>query len=324
MARLTLNQYHIPVMARECLQFLQPERGGVIVDATLGGGGHARLILERMPIGSVLIAVDADEAAIKRANTPEGISTHVPDGVELNLVHDNFDALPGVLRSFPPVSAVLFDLGVSSFQFDHHPRGFSFRQDAPLDMRFTPDGPTAADLLNTLPEGELVQIIRDYGEDPLARRLASAVVRRRTLAPFRTTVDLRDTIMQHTPPQHHAKTLARMFQALRIAVNRELERLAFTLRGILPLMANDGRIVVMSYHSLEDRVVKDVFRIHAMRDGPLPRLELLTRKPIMAAEAEVEENPRARSARLRAAAVRLDVERRGASTKDVQVRASDA
>jgi 16S rRNA (cytosine1402-N4)-methyltransferase len=316
MARLNPDAYHVPVMAAECLAFLNVQGARVVVDATLGGGGHTRLLMQHMPPGSLLIAFDADEYAIERAQPL--VEEAKQRDVMLQLVHANFETIgqqPSAIGQQPPasgqqpavngqqLSAVLFDLGVSSFQFDHHPRGFSYRQDAPLDMRFTPDGPTAADLINTLPESELTQIFRDYAQEPGARKLAAALARRRSLAPFHTTVDLRETIMQHTPPQHQAKTLARVFQALRIAVNHELERLATALKEVLPLMADDGRVVVMSYHSLEDRVVKDVFRAHAMRDGPLPRVELLTRKPVMASAAEVDANPRSRSARLRAARI---------------------
>ena len=301
MARLEQGEYHVPVMAQTCLDYLQVHRGGLVVDATLGGGGHTKLLIDTMPANSTLVAFDADEFAIERAQPlVEYASRH---SVTLNLVHANFATMGAVLSAYPFVSAILFDLGVSSFQFDYHPRGFSYRQVAPLDMRFSPQGDTAADLLNNLTERELLHIFRAYGEDPAAKRLASAIVRRRSLAPFKTTVDLRDTIVQHIPPQHQAKTLARIFQALRIAVNNELVRLQESLESVLPLMANEGRVVVMSYHSLEDAVVKNVFRDHHKDSGPLPRLELLTKKPLMASQQEVVSNPRARSARLRAARI---------------------
>lgn len=301
MTRLQPGEYHVPVMAQTCLDYLKLERDGVIVDATLGGGGHTRLILDAMQPGNTLLAFDADEFAIERSKPL--VQYAAESSKTLHLIHANFETIGSVLHSYPLVSAVLFDLGVSSFQFDYHPRGFSYRQDAPLDMRFTSHGHTAADVVNTYSEEELTHVFRAYGEDPSAKRLATAIVRRRTIAPYKTTVDLRDTIIQHIPPQHQPKTLARIFQALRIEVNNELEHLQTALECVLPRMAPDGRVVVMSYHSLEDAVVKNVFREHHRSDGPLPRVELLTRKPVMATLEEVSLNPRARSARLRAARI---------------------
>lgn len=300
MSRLELGEYHVPVMAQACLDFLQPQDSRVVVDATLGGGGHSRLLIDAMPADSTLIAFDADEFAIERA---QPLVSYAHDrNITLHLIHANFDTMNSVLQDYPLVSAILFDLGVSSFQFDYHPRGFSFRQIAPLDMRFTPEGMTAADIVNTYSERDLSHVFRTYGEDPAARRLAQAIVRRRTLAPFKSTVDLRDIVVQHIPPPHQAKTLARIFQALRIEVNNELGRLKSSLEGVLPFMEPGGRIVVMSYHSLEDAVVKNVFRDHANVEA-VPRLEILTRKPVTANSEEVSLNPRARSARLRAARI---------------------
>lgn len=311
MARLDPSEYHVPVMARECLDALNLKPGGHYVDATLGGGGHTTLVLSSEQqaasqfaergtpdAGRLTMTVfDADDVAIARCRAR---FADVPED-RLLIIHSNFEHMADHLGDRPPVDGILFDLGVSSFQFDHHERGFSYRADAPLDMRFTPEGPTAADLLNTLTEEQITKIIRDYGEDPSARRLAQAMVRRRMLAPYRSTVDLRDTIVQHVPPQHHNKTLARVFQALRIAVNNELERLEHALESVLPFMAPGGRIVVMSYHSLEDRIVKDVFKAHSGPNGTPPLLKILTKKPVMASDEEVARNPRARSARLRVA-----------------------
>ncbi len=300
MARLTPDQYHVPVMLRECLNALQVQHGGTFVDATLGGGGHTSEILssEQRAANSELratsyvkvIAFDADEVAIQRAQDRFADVL----GSRLVVIHANFRTMAEHLAEHAPIDGVLFDLGVSSYQFDHHERGFSYRQEAPLDMRFTPEGDTAADLLNTLSEDELVRVFRDYGEDPSARKLAAAVVRRRTLAPYRTTIDLRDTIVQHIPPQHHNKTLARVFQALRIAVNDELGALQQALIDVIPFCRQGARLVVMSYHSLEDRIVKDTFK----SDN---RLKILTKKPVMADADEVARNPRSRSARLRVA-----------------------
>jgi len=292
-------------MLRECLDALQVQQGGTFVDATLGGGGHTGAMIETeclVPGASgtdhkapgtrhpTVVAFDADEVAIQRAQDRFADVL----GTRLFVIHANFRTMAEHLAEHAPIDGVLFDLGVSSYQFDHHERGFSYRQEAPLDMRFTPEGDTAADLLNTLSEDELVRIFRDYGEDPSSRKLAAAVVRRRTLAPYRTTIDLRDTIVQHIPPQHHNKTLARVFQALRIAVNDELGALQQALIDVIPFCRQGARLVVMSYHSLEDRIVKDTFKSDA-------RLKILTKKPVMAGAEEVERNPRSRSARLRVA-----------------------
>ncbi len=297
MARLRPEEYHIPVMADACLAYLQPERGGVFVDATLGGGGHTKLILDKLPDNGRLLSFDADNVAIERFSECGIIDSR------LQLIHANFSTMASHLQLQQPLAGALFDLGVSSYQFDHHPRGFSYRHNSPLDMRFSPTGPTAADLLNSLPEHEIAAIIRDYGEDPSAKKLAQAIVRRRTLAPYRTTVDLRDTIVQHIPPNHHSKTLARVFQALRIAVNHELDVLSTALTAVLQHMGVGGRVVVLSYHSLEDRIVKDMFKAHSAQHTPLPHVTILTKKPMQATDEEVAQNPRSRSVRMRVAEV---------------------
>lgn len=289
MNRLDPSVYHVPVMLTECIDALQIQPEGWYVDATLGGGGHTAAILER---GGRVIAFDADDVAVHRAQ--DRFAQQL--GTSLVIMHANFRTMASRLQGYV-VRGVLFDLGVSSYQFDYHNRGFSFRLQAPLDMRFSATGPTAADLLNTLPEEDIAQLIFSYGEDPSARKIAAAIVRRRTLAPYQTTIDLRDTITQHIPPLHHNKTLARVFQALRIAVNDELGALQTALHDVVSCMHQGGRIVVMSYHSLEDRIVKDTFRDD-------PRLMVVTKKPIEASPMEVAGNPRARSARLRVAEVR--------------------
>lgn len=289
MTRLTPEVYHVPVMARECLEMLRIRVDGTYADATLGGGGHTSMILERLGPNGRLFSFDADDVAIERCRS------RFADVTNLTLVHANFDQMPTVLAEHAPIDGALFDLGVSSFQFDHHGRGFSYRLQAPLDMRFAQEGRTAAEILNTVPEEELSRILFEYGEDPAARRLAKGIVQRRRLAPFRTTADLRDVVVQYVPPHHQPKTLARVFQALRIAVNDELGRLERTLTGLIPLLAPGGRLVVMSYHSLEDRIVKNVFRDHRTE------LSILTKKAVEPAPEEVSANPRARSARLRVA-----------------------
>lgn len=294
MARVEAEVYHIPVMLQECLDGLNLTSDGIYVDGTLGGGGHTAAMLERAPEGAVIVSFDADEQAINHCTSRFADELSKGDASRLRLVHANFATMAEVLMD-QSVRGVLLDLGVSSYQFDHHHRGFSFRMTAPLDMRFTPDGLTAADIVNTYPEEQLVNIFRDYGDEPQARRIAKAIVQRRAIAPFKTTVDLRDVVVQHIPPQHQPKTMARLFQALRIAVNDELGRLQHTLDSIIPLLAQGARIVVMSYHSGEDRIVKNVFRDHP------DQLRVITKKAVEAGSEELARNPRSRSARLRIA-----------------------
>jgi len=294
MARVEAEVYHIPVMLQECLDGLNLTSDDIYVDGTLGGGGHTAAMLERAPEGAVIVSFDADEQAINHCSSRFAEELSKGESSRLRLMHANFATMAEVLKG-EHVQGVLLDLGVSSYQFDHHHRGFSFRMAAPLDMRFTPDGLTAADIVNTFTEEQLVNIFRDYGDEPQSRRIAKAIVQRRSIAPFTTTVDLRDVVVQHIPPQHQPKTMARLFQALRIAVNDELGRLQHTLESIIPLLAQGARIVVMSYHSGEDRIVKNVFRDHP------EQLRILTKKAVEAAPEELARNPRSRSARLRIA-----------------------
>jgi len=296
MARLEESTYHIPVMAAECLDMLHIRPNGTYCDGTLGGGGHTSLILERLDDEGRLYSFDADDVAIRHCTERFADELARGERSRLVLVHTNFEEMPDVMRDKRPVDGILLDLGVSSYQFDHHGRGFSFRQQAPLDMRFTAEGETAADILNTRDEAEIARILFDYGEDPSARRIAAAIVQRRRIAAIRTTIDVRDIVVGIIPPQHQPKTMARVFQALRIAVNRELERLEHVLVSMIPLLAPGGRLVVMSYHSLEDRIVKNVFRDHG-RDA----LTILTKRPIEPSSEEIARNPRSRSARLRVA-----------------------
>ncbi len=294
MARVEAEVYHIPVMLKECLEGLLLTSDGIYVDGTLGGGGHTAAMLSSAPSGAVIVSFDADEQAINHCSQRFAEELARGDSSRLRLVHANFSTMSSVLGG-EKISGILLDLGVSSYQFDHHHRGFSFRMAAPLDMRFTPDGETAADIVNTRTEEQLTNIFRDYGDEPQSRRIAKAIVQRRQLAPLKTTVDLRDVVVQHIPPQHQPKTMARLFQALRIAVNDELGRLQHTLESIIPLLAKGARIVVMSYHSGEDRIVKNVFRDHP------EELRVITKKAVEAGSEELARNPRSRSARLRIA-----------------------
>jgi 16S rRNA (cytosine1402-N4)-methyltransferase len=286
MARIAPETYHVPVLLDTCLQFLNVSQHGTYLDATLGGGGHTAAILGKG--AKRLFSFDADEVAIAHcqqrfANEPR-----------LTIIAANFEA---ILDNLPPntqLDGALYDLGVSSYQFDHHHRGFSFRQQAPLDMRFTPTGETAADILNTRTLDALSNVFWRNADEPQNRRIAEAIVTRRTIAPFSTVGDMRQIIQQTIPPQHQAKTLARVFQALRIEVNNELQRLSHSLQQTCSLLAHGARIVVISYHSLEDRIVKEMFKSN-------PMLRVLTKKPIEASTQELQQNPRSRSALLRCA-----------------------
>ncbi len=296
MARLDETEYHIPVMLNECIAGLAMHESGVYIDATLGGGGHTAALLAQQPQTAKIIAFDADERAIAHTAMRFEAELAKAHSSRLTIVHANFSTMPQVVQNMNILAdGVLFDLGVSSYQFDYHERGFSFRKMAPLDMRFAPSGETAADILNSRSEEELSAIFRANADEPQAWRLAKAIVQRRTLSRFATTADLRDVVVQQIPPQHQPKTMARLFQALRIAVNNELGVLEDTLVAMIPLLRIGARIVVMSYHSGEDRIVKNVFRTHSKS------LRILTKKAVEATPEEVARNPRARSARLRIA-----------------------
>lgn len=294
MARLDAEIYHIPVMLTECISYLAVKPGGLYIDGTLGGGGHTAAMLEEADASTRIYAFDADEMAIDHCKVRFADELSLGHASRLILVPANFETMAQHITSVGlPVQGILLDLGVSSFQFDHHQRGFSFRMMAPLDMRFTPEGETAADILNGRTDEELAKIFRDFSDEPQAWKLAQAIVQRRRIAPFTTTADLRDLVIQNIPPHHQPKTMARLFQALRIAVNRELDILEHTLTTMMPLLAPSGRIIVMSYHSGEDRVVKNVFKSFGKQ------AKVITKKALEASDEEVYYNPRARSARLR-------------------------
>jgi len=299
-----LDAAHVPVLLREAVERLAPERGGLFVDATLGLGGHAEAILAASPAAR-LLGIDRDPearaiAARRLERFGDRVEIHAGDFAEL-------DRLVGARRA----AGVLADLGVSSLQLDHAHRGFSFRRDGPLDMRMADAGETAAELVNRLTEAELETIFRSYGEEPEARRVARAVVAARDAAPITTTGELADVVRRAKRAREtRLDPATRAFQALRIEVNRELEALDELLDRAVGLLESEGRLVVISYHSLEDRMVKNRLRDLARGESdPVTGrtraetqvLELLTKKPVMPSAAEVAVNPRARSARLRAA-----------------------
>lgn len=304
---------HLPVLPAEVLRYLAPQPGGLYVDGTVGGGGHAALLLEASAPDGLLIAFDRDPAALDAA-----AARLAPFGERVQLIRSNFAGMGGHLTALgiTAIDGLLLDLGVSSHQLDTGARGFSFRTDAPLDMRMDPDLPaSAADLVNELPEDELARIIREYGEERWAKRIAAFIVKARAEAPLTTTLQLVDVIKGAIPRakwEERIHPATRTFQALRIAVNDELGSLEQGLATGLGLLKKGGRAVVISFHSLEDRIVKESFRSMARgctcpkelprcACGRTPQLKVLTGRPVMAGEAEVAANPRARSAKLRAA-----------------------
>ncbi|MBR9976170.1 MAG: 16S rRNA (cytosine(1402)-N(4))-methyltransferase RsmH [Bacteroidetes bacterium] len=300
--------YHIPVLLERSIELLVTDPQGIYVDGTLGGGGHSRLLLSRLGEKSRVIGFDQDPDAIRRAQRLFG------DDPRLSPVHNNVDHLRNVLQhmEIPTIDGLLLDLGVSSHQIDVPERGFSFRFEGPLDMRMDQERTvTAADLIARSPEEELARLFFTYGEERHSRRIARAIVQASARGPLLTTGELVATISAVTSPAFRSKTLARIFQALRIAVNDELGALERTLSDALDLLRVGGHLVVISYHSLEDRIVKQFLRDEASSCvcpprtpicvcGKVARITLLHSRYIEADEIEVRRNPRARSARLRA------------------------
>jgi 16S rRNA (cytosine1402-N4)-methyltransferase len=291
---------HVPVLLDEVVAWLACRPGGCYVDCTVGRGGHAERILEVISPDGLLVGIDRDEDAIRAAG--ERLRRF---GERVRLIGGNFSGLREHLGSvgLPAVDGILFDLGVSSPQLDSAERGFSFSQDGPLDMRMDRREPrTAADLVNGLPERELADLLYHYGEERFSRRIARAIVAARATAPLRTTFELVSVIRSAVPGAYRHGRLhcaTRTFQALRIAINRELESLEGALRDAADLLAPGGRLCVIAFHSLEDRIAKQAIR--AMAGGPEPRLRSLTKKPVTPSERECGENPRARSAKMRVA-----------------------
>jgi len=298
-------------MPEEVVRFLALKKNAVYLDGTLGGGGHAALILENAP-DSRLIGLDRDQEALSAAG--ERLAAHAE---RLHLIHGDFAGVAGQLNTLgiSALDGFIFDLGVSSHQLDSKERGFSFQQNAPLDMRMDfSSGETAADLVNDLPEGDLERIISEYGEERWAKRIASFIARERSESPITTTFRLVDIIKGAVPKAKWDERIhpaTRTFQALRIAVNHELESLERGMRAALDLLKPGGRGVIISFHSLEDRIVKHIFREYAEgctcpRQLPVcvclkvPRVKILTGRPVTATQQEIDSNQRARSAKLRA------------------------
>jgi 16S rRNA (cytosine1402-N4)-methyltransferase len=306
---------HIPVMLDECLDALVTDPKGIYVDGTLGNGGHSAGILDRLDEGGVLIGVDRDIAAIGRVK--DRLKSGA--GKRVELVHDNYANMDQQLGrlGIKKVSGLLLDLGVSSFQLDVADRGFSFRQDAPIDMRMDQSqGQTAGELVNTASEQELADIIYRYGEDRASRRIARAIVEARAKVEIEGTAQLAGIVERAKGGRRGKKThpATQTFQALRMAVNDELAGIEQVLETMIGKVEEGGRIVVLTFHSLEDRLVKQFFNRHVPREESLqqggvkrvfeePEVKWISRKPLVATAGEQAANPRSRSAKLRAVEV---------------------
>lgn len=306
---------HIPVMLSECLEALVTNPCGTYVDGTLGNAGHAEKILKALDAGGTLVGFDRDVDAIERVSK----TLKSGDGRRVELVHDNYANMAKQLTTLgiEQVDGILLDLGVSSFQLDTPERGFSFQQDAPIDMRMDQtQGRTAAEWVNGADECDLADIIFRYGEDRDSRRIARAIVKARKGAPIETTLQLADIVERAKGGRRGRKThpATQTFQALRIAVNDELAGIEQVLESMIGRIADGGRFVVLTFHSLEDRLVKKFFNRHVPREESLhqggvrrmyekPPVEWVWKKAKTATEKERAENPRSRSARLRAVKV---------------------
>lgn len=303
-------EYHKPVFLDKCLEFLAINEDGIYVDGTLGGGGHSSEILRRLGKNGRLLAFDKDTMAIEYCHSKFADELVKGENSRLILLNECFSEACSIERLRGKVNGILLDLGVSSRQLDDSHRGFSYRSESPLNLRFASDGITAEELLNTADERQIERLLREYGEEPFAKSIARRISQRRRAFPIRSTTDLRQIVEESVPQTQLFKALSRTFQAVRIAVNDELGVLNKILSNSVPILAPHGRIVVISYHSLEDRIVKNNFRDFSSKkysDEPLPRLirmpelKILTPKPIEPDEAEILSNPRSRSAKLRVA-----------------------
>jgi 16S rRNA (cytosine1402-N4)-methyltransferase len=303
-----MSPAHTPVLTEEVIQALAVQPGGRYIDCTLGSGGHAAAILEHISPGGQLLGIDADPDAIRSAS--QRLSKY--DNSVL-LINDNFVNLKSICykHDFVPVHGILFDLGLSSLQLSDNQRGFSFQHKAPLDMRFSPDQEiTASDIINDYPEEELARLIRTYGEETAARRIARNIVQAR---PINNTVDLARIIERGVGKrQRKIHPATKTFQAIRIAVNQELDHLELALKQAMDLLGYQGRLVVISYHSLEDRIVKQFMQrestdcicppeVPICTCGHTASLKQINKRIIAPSPEEIKRNPRSRSARLRAA-----------------------
>ena len=301
---------HYTVMKNEAVDALECKDGLVYVDCTLGGGGHSELILQRISPNGRLIAFDIDDDAIRAA------SERLKDYKNLTIVKSSYTNIKDVLKNLgieKITGGVLFDLGASYHQLTKAERGFSFSKDAPLDMRFDMESDFSAyDVVNTYSEDELVRIFSEYGEERFSKRIAKAIVEKRKQKKIETTLELAQLVIDSTPKiKSSVHPATRVFQAIRIEVNHELQNVKNTLNDVLDLLGFGAIMSAISFHSLEDRIVKHLFKYHSQRchcdknqmicNCPPPILELVNKKPIMASEEEIKENPPSRSAKLRVA-----------------------
>ena len=297
---------HYTVMLNEAVDALECKDGKIYVDCTLGGGGHSELILKRISPNGKLIAFDIDDEAIRHAKE------RLKDYPNLTIVKSSYTNIKEELHKLgieKITGGVILDLGASYHQLTKAERGFSFSKDAPLDMRFDMDSDFSAyDVVNNYSEADLVRIFSEYGEEHFSKRIAKKIVETRRTKPIRTTKELADLIISATPRvKSHIHPATRVFQAIRIEVNHELKNVNIVLHDILDLLDKDGIISVISFHSLEDRIVKQFFKFESQKcrcndmicKCPPPKIELVNKKPIMASEKEILENPPSRSAKLR-------------------------
>jgi 16S rRNA (cytosine1402-N4)-methyltransferase len=309
-SKLAEYDYHLPVMLEETIEFLDIKQKGIYVDGTLGGGGHTHEILQRLVAGGQVHAFDKDKAAIDHCHLRFSDELAKGDQSRLIIRHMSYEKACSIEEVRGKVQGILLDLGVSSRQLDDLGRGFSHRGNADLDMRFSGQGRSAEDIVHAASEDELVRIFYSYGEDPFAKAIARRICEKRRAIPLKTTFDLRTVIEESVPQGQIIKSMSRIFQALRIAVNDELRVLEETLQLSPELLAPGGRLVILSYHSLEDRIVKNVFKELSGKSlsndsknlsSGVPKLKILTNKPILPSYEETVGNPRARSAKLRVA-----------------------
>jgi len=304
-----IKVHHIPVLLNESLDYLITDKAGVYFEGTLGFGGHTEEILKRLNENAVLVSTDVDKAAFDHCKKLFG------DENRIQLYNFNYSLIDVIakIESIEFFDGVFADLGISSFQIDNASAGFTYSNDAPLDMRMDKNLKlTAYDVINDFDEDKIAKIIYEYGEERNSRKIARQIVNARRIKKIETTGELKKLILEITAERYQIKTLSRVFQALRIHVNNELEFLKQFLNNSLKVLKNGGRLVLISYHSLEDRIVKEFFKYEQLscicpKEVPVcicekePRLKIITKKPILPSEAEIRLNRRARSAKLRVA-----------------------
>ena len=299
--------YHVPVLLKESVDHWITDPSGLYIDGTLGGGGHTSEALNKLSSGGKLVAFDKDPDAIAYCEKKFVQFLNVPNA-KLEICHAGYEEAYSKEEFHGNIKGFLLDLGVSSKQLDDSNRGITYRIDSDLDMRFSGAGMSAKDIMHAAEEEELTRILREYGEEPFAGPIARRIIERRNSSSLNTTFDLVNIVEISVPKKLRIKSLSRVFQAFRIAVNDELNVLNKTITNIVPVLAPGGRLVIISYHSLEDRIVKNIFNRFTgpkkhknkyAKDTVVPDYELVTRKPIIPSKKELEENPRSRSAKLR-------------------------